>query len=431
MDLKLFFVGMLFFVNPNVNIIDIIPDFFGLMLMFHSLRKLRDLSSDIEKTRIAVIKLIIIDLLKQAALAWTIFSSSEAGFLLVFTLCFTIVELIFFTSMLSSFFNGLLFLGTMHDGSDTLKHLSGIKNASLVLFAVREILTLAPELMYLRIDEELGYLIADFKGGVVVLSVVLQLISGIIWLIFITRYISVVKSDQQFFDNLTEKYNTTVLPRKNLFTERAIKRGIYMFGAAVLLTTNLFLDGVNFIPGYISAIAFILMIILLKKYIKNVAVSVLAASIYLCTATAYEIFNNVFAEKYYNFGISKNFESYHMYITTTVLSAIKALSLILLLLIILRIVIGLINDHTGSEPEYLTERSMNIVKKERHSLRIKAYILFSLLILSSLSSVAQTVFLNYPVFSYWIIDIVIHLVSFIYAVSFIGSFNNQLELKYM
>lgn len=431
MNLKLFFIGMLFFVNPNVNIIDIVPDFIGLFLMFYSLRKLRDLSCDIEKTRTAVLKLTLVNFLKQFSLAWTFFSSSEAGFLLVFTFCFTIAESVYFISIMSSFCNGVLFLGTMYNGTVTLKHLNSIKNVSIALFLTREILTLAPELLYLRIDEFFGYLVADYKGGIVLLCVVLQFISGIIWVAFIIQYISIINQDKVFSENLTEKYERKRPSLENLFKVRKLKHIMYVFGTAVFLTTTFFLDGINFIPDYLSAIAFIAMIILLKKYIKNIIIPILLSSFYLVSSAGYEIVNSIFAKKYYYFGISKNFESYEMYITTIILSAVKTLFLIVLAVAIYKIINSLINDHIGIESKHPDVYNSGIAKHERHTMRVKSAIILILMILAACSSVIQTIFLNYQLFPYWIVDLFLHLLSFAYTVSFISNFNAQLETKYL
>ena len=114
MNLKLFFIGLLFLANPNINIIDIIPDFIGLGIVWFSITKISDLSSDIYIARRGVAKLFWTELAKLLSFIWLIIYSTDSGFFLVFTFIFTIIELIFFIPTINSFMNGTMILSTKY-----------------------------------------------------------------------------------------------------------------------------------------------------------------------------------------------------------------------------------------------------------------------------------------------------------------------------
>ena len=116
MNLKLFFIGMLFLANPNINIIDIIPDFIGLGIVWFAITKISDLSSDIYTARRGIAKLFWTELAKLFSFIWLSFYSTDSGFFLVFTFVFTIIELIFFIPAINSFKNGAMILSTKYDG---------------------------------------------------------------------------------------------------------------------------------------------------------------------------------------------------------------------------------------------------------------------------------------------------------------------------
>lgn len=170
MNLKLFFIGLLFLANPNINIIDIIPDFIGLGIVWFSITKISDLSSDIYIARRGVAKLFWTELAKLLSFIWLIIYSTDSGFFLVFTFIFTIIELIFFIPTINSFMNGTMILSTKYDGNKSVSSLQSAGRATIVFIILRNILTLLPQLAYLYIEDGVGYVLEPYIGIVIILS---------------------------------------------------------------------------------------------------------------------------------------------------------------------------------------------------------------------------------------------------------------------
>ena len=240
MNLKLFFIGLLFLANPNINIIDIIPDFIGLGIVWFSITKISDLSSDIYIARRGVAKLFWTELAKLLSFIWLIIYSSDSGFFLVFTFIFTIIELIFFIPTINSFMNGTMILSTKYDGNKSVSSLQSAGRATIVFIILRNILTLLPQLAYLYIEDGVGYVLEPYIGIVIILSAFLQLIAGIIWIIKLAGCYNILKTDFLFLDNMKTDYQENIFPDRSRFIKRSLKTGFMFLGAFVLLSFNIF-----------------------------------------------------------------------------------------------------------------------------------------------------------------------------------------------
>ena len=65
-----FSVAFLFIFNPNISIVDLLPDFFGYIILSVSLVKLSMISEGLVEARKAFERMIIIDGAKLLALIW-------------------------------------------------------------------------------------------------------------------------------------------------------------------------------------------------------------------------------------------------------------------------------------------------------------------------------------------------------------------------
>ena len=90
-------LGFLFLFNPNITIIDFLPDFIGYILLCVSLSKIADLNDHLYDAYTIFKRMILIDAGKWLAIFWT-FSmpvvSEKNSSLLLWTFVFAVVELI-------------------------------------------------------------------------------------------------------------------------------------------------------------------------------------------------------------------------------------------------------------------------------------------------------------------------------------------------
>lgn len=428
----MFFIGLLFLANPNVNIIDIIPDFIGCALMWYSLNKLRDLSPDMAKTRRYAARLFGLEIGKLLSLLIFMNLSLDSGFLLTFSFVFVISEILICIPMMNSFFDGILFLGTKYDASSSLVMLEKTKYSTAVFLISRAILTFLPELTYLYIIEDIGYILEPYKGVVIVTSIVLQLISGLLWLMTVLKYKRNVLNDSVLMSSISDYYEKNIASDTGLFIKRKIKTGAFMLCAFSLLSVNIFFDGKRVLPSVICIAAAIMTVFSwrdnISRRIKNTTLTLCALSGIFCTFT--DIIGNKLADKYYFLGISHSINAYYSFLQFMVINVINNILYISMCLCLACILYKLIEEHTGVD---LHNELPSVIAREndrkRNQKRLcKLWAVFS--ITAACSSIAASACL-YLWQSYIMIDTAIHIIWFIITLRFYFRFIEQIENRYM
>lgn len=100
--------GMIFLFNPHINIIDVLPDVIGYLLILHGLSKISDLERNLLSAREKFLKLAWLSAAKLSCLL--ILPIFDETLYLVFTLCFGLLELIWMIPAFVDMFHGISFL---------------------------------------------------------------------------------------------------------------------------------------------------------------------------------------------------------------------------------------------------------------------------------------------------------------------------------
>ena len=100
--------GMIFLFNPHINIIDVLPDVIGYVLILHGLSKISDLERNLLSARDKFLKLAWLSAVKLACLLITpIFDET---LYLIFTFCFGLLEIMWMIPAFVDMFHGVAFL---------------------------------------------------------------------------------------------------------------------------------------------------------------------------------------------------------------------------------------------------------------------------------------------------------------------------------
>ena len=96
MNYSLIITGLFFLFNPEVNILDILPDFIGIILIMRGFRPMTSVSATAEESYRNFSRYLAVSAVKAAALIPMIsVASSDPSFYMLFTLVFAVLELIF------------------------------------------------------------------------------------------------------------------------------------------------------------------------------------------------------------------------------------------------------------------------------------------------------------------------------------------------
>ncbi len=337
MGLGLFSFGFLFLINPCINIIDVIPDFIGFILMAMGIDKLADMESRFARAKKAFVELAIIEAVKLASCALLPFIDSVFVILLVFS--FALLEMIFFIPAVINLFEGFQYYGLRSGGGSVYKvgksgKVEGLTALTVTAYSFRVVLALLPELPKLFTNKSTGVVDAgvsiewtDFTTIFYVIACVVVLAVGIPCAVQMFRYIGGVKADRELMDYLCTTYNENIADVRGYFASKQMKAVTIMMIVGTVFCTNVYFDYVNWMPGGVAALLFAASVIVLSKNSKFTLPAIVSNVLWLAVSGASMYFQIVYAS--YNYkpthfaaSLGKTEVLYPRVIVTSVLDAV-------------------------------------------------------------------------------------------------------------
>ncbi len=356
-------LGFIFTVNPNVSIIDVLPDFIGYIIICTALGKLSMLSETIADAKRAFEKMIVVDAGKALAIVW-IFGvgsvSERSSSLLLWSFVFGVLEAIFLIPCYLKLFKGLSDLGdyypnsTIHTSKRTgvISHTDVMKIFSIVFIVVKAFMTVLPELADLtNFDSfETGAAVNLYRyiGIMRLLSCVPVVLVGIAWFIGMLVYFGKISKDSEFNSALLAHYQEHVLPKKGLFVIRYLKMATWFLIAAAVLSLDIIIDGINIFPDVLVVIPIIFAFVYMcrSSVLKKRSVYILLV-LYGVLAIATSILNGYYLENFTYNAMSREFIAFAFYFAYVVVGAAKGIVFVLMLSSLFKQMQTVIKDHTG------------------------------------------------------------------------------------
>jgi len=321
----LLIASVVFFCNPNVQLVDLLPDVFGYILLVSGLYYLADLNEAIGEARERFKKMFFVEAAKLIvflmAFGGLVSPQEQSTFLLVATLSFCVIELLILVPATRSLFAGLMQLATKF-GSEAIfatrpkklpkEPAKGFKNAkqkkafeqrvariryknsrlrcaleklqtlTLAFVFAKPIVALLPEFSALSGTEYNEGLINfyDFIGLFRGFGFILLLPFSIYWLCRTLKFLRALRRDAAFCEVCLSQYREEILPKTDLFIQRAVKTALSIIALGMFFSLDFYIEYYNVIPDTLCAIFVIAGICLLRKYITNVTPVIWAAAGY-------------------------------------------------------------------------------------------------------------------------------------------------------
>ncbi|MCI9448704.1 MAG: hypothetical protein HFE30_00410 [Clostridiales bacterium] len=300
MGFGLLAIGFIFFINPNINIFDVLPDFIGLWIICIGLRKLSVLNEDIKNARKNFFILSLVEVAKMMSIAFI--SSRDTTRYLLLAFVFGAAEVLLFAVSLRSLFIGIDHLGIMNSSKAVLatynksKNISNKKDVStkikktiLVFFVLRTVLSVLPELSELQLYDSFGYVggrylnYTEFKVLFYLFAVVFLIPFAVVYAIRVIGFFRSVAKDKDFTSALSASYRKFLDTNKNYYTASRMRAVMPTFTAAVFLCINPSPNGMIsvplILPSLFIAIASILIISRNRKAYISLFSSVMLAAL--------------------------------------------------------------------------------------------------------------------------------------------------------
>ena len=391
-----------FLFNPPINLIDILPDFVGYLLLLVAIKNATVVFPHFDEAYRGFEKMFWITLLKLPALLVMLsvirLNSSERAMITVFALAFAVLEFIFALSAFRSFFAALTHLGGREGLLPVLKagrHRRGIDGVflwTMTLLFTKGFCSFVPELTLISVFETLGSLDANavnparYYPYLLVLLQFAGFILGVVWLYYTVTYFRDLKNSKvmrAFSKERATLYN-------DVFEENSVKRvqrtALFVLTVALLFAFDITLDQKNYLPDVLSAAVFFGLFMLLRKSSRFSLCGAGCALLYGGNSVTAALFQKAFLSEYTYTDVARRPEAASAYLPTKVFGILEALSLIALCLLLFFVLRDFIRKNVGAT---FDESNRALALSLQKELTIKAAILSALGSLSAIFFAAE------------------------------------------
>ena len=306
LGLKYLLWGIVFIMNPNLNIIDILPDFIGALLIMKGLYNVSQIYPQFNDSLEYFRKFAIISVLKTVSLPVIfIISATEITWLLLLSFVFGCLEIFYGLMSFSTLFEGFYYSAQRGAGESVFVGYDKIKTFTLVFVCFKPLASILPEFTSLS-SEDYGTVtdtgVVSYAGlrlPLMVMFFILALAVGIVWYIFMRKYLKRVFADDEYMSSLCEKYYRYSEDSPQLVERRTVFSALMLFVASAVCSLELKLDGINYIPHMLGAFFFILAFSRVKKtFGKNAKAGMILSYVYLVLSAVSWGFSFFFTKKY-------------------------------------------------------------------------------------------------------------------------------------
>lgn len=462
----LIFVGLIFLFNPDIAVVDVIPDLFGYLFITLGLKYLRDMCPHIEAAGVGFSRMILLGTAKLFSVAFifglTTFETRPT-MILLFAFSFAVLEIIVAVPAWKALFDGIVYLSQRTVDGVALKtdrfgrdYTTKIKNFTVFFIWSKNILAVLPEFASLsgQSYDDTAFDWSRFIGLFRILAFGAMLLIGVVWFVRAARYFWRMGADAPFILALKEKYNAEVASKNGVFIRRSIKLTLGAASVACLLCADAlfslsgYMDMIDLLPDFVCGAAFILVFVLLRRFSEKKAMRGIIVSAFYTVASAVSwIFSNGFAREFTFRRIWKDSDAYGEFFSLVLpASVVESALFAVMLFILLSAMTDVVAEHCGYIPDSLSEeyranRKSAIISEMRKKMIPVGVLAVVVAICNAVSGVMMSLVgyafgegRNAVILiseSWWIITLVFSLLLAAVFWSFSNAVNDEVELRYM
>lgn len=431
--------AVIFLFNPCVNIIDVLPDFFGVVFLINGLRKWGDLCPAISDAIQGLEKLRWFMLLKLACMV--LVPMVDDTFVLVMTLGFTIVEMIYLYPAIGRISDGFEYFATRFGGRAVYKNYKNVSALTYIFCVSKAILTVLPEFCSLSDYEYDGYVtsgvqidIAHYKYALLFIGLFLVGLIGLMWLINVIPYIKRIGAETDFMQRVADQYETEIASNHGLMLTRRLKTVLALFTAGMVFTMNVWIDEFNIIPGFVGAAFLFAGCVMLSKVSSTVKSAKISSLVYLICSTISYGLSIVFAANFALRDVFYRFEANDLYNITRVGVILGYASQFAAIFFIIRELRNIISVCLAPDEGMRDKRLVNIYRNGQKELDRKFIISLVLYIVSFGLNLTLSLFraeIVSALSEFWWIPLIVTVVWVLYQKVSTDSLYDQVEYKYI
>jgi len=346
MPWKLLALGFLFIFNPNISIVDVLPDFIGYIIVSYALTNVAMICETLFEAKKLFERMILIDIGKYFAIAW-IFgvetSTVRASSFLLWSFIFGTLEIVFLIPSYVKLFKGISELGNYYPNVSihTCRTQKGksytekIRNFTIFFVIFKAIMTALPEFTDFNkisgVLESNSFAFYRYIGTIRFLCCVPVLIIGIVWIINATKYFLRIAKDNDFNTSIREKYKNDVLPKRGIFAIKNVKMASWFMVVASVFTLDVTIDGVNILPDILMSVMLIVALVYFSKTAKlNARSTYIFIGAFSVFALASYVVNEIYLRTFTYNSMNKDLNAFIFYMVYVVLVALQGVFFVLM-----------------------------------------------------------------------------------------------------
>ncbi len=434
-----FIAAVIFIFNPCVNIVDVLPDFFGYLFLLKGLEKWADLCPNIADATEGLGRLRWFMLLKLPVILLIPLFRDDT-FVLLMTFSFVLIELIYAIPAAGRIFDGLEYFGTRFDGKSIFTGLKDLRLLTNIFLFAKSALCLLPEFTSLSNYEYSGYIttvpqfdLSRYKNLFVLAGVLLSLLIGILWLINVIPYINRISNDTPLLTRILHDYDLEITENVGIGIRRTLHTSVAFFIAGFVFFLNIWLDGVNVIPTFIGALFLLSALLKLKKVNLVSPISIASAVVFSLISAASFAVSLTFSLKYdlraVILGVADPNEV-GFYNLSIIMSVIEYSAMAIAMFMIFKEIRKLASAHLAPDPDITDKRLIAIYDDHLRSVK-KGITASTVLFVIALAANAVYIIMRTEInAAFWLVPFILMGIWLVYTFSTLWQLYEQIEYKY-
>lgn len=397
-------ISLLLLFNPNVSIIDPLPDFIAFFILARLVERAADIAPHFEEARESFTKLGWLNLAKLLGAAVIVMvrrtNTSDGDIITLVSVVFALCECILLIGAANNIFHALFYLGERTSAASLITPFEPDSrgrrfNADLLLsfthiFSVIKCASYAlPTVLLLTQNPDntsVAVSPSAYFTKTMIATAALALAVGIIWLVRMLRYtfVSVRSGDlSRGLDELCTDAAERTYERKRQI--RKISSALSPFAIASVFSIEVVFDnfrGISLVPDFLIGIFAFIGLLRLAKF-ANTGLARAAAAVYTVISVAFFLFDTRFKINYDFRDLLTPGEASFAYNTVELLGAVQLVAFLATLVFTVIAFRKFILNHTALSPE--DERYSRADKEFHSSLIRKTFVAAALAALAMLS----------------------------------------------
>ena len=405
----LWVISLIFLFNPNISVVDPLPDFFAFYFISRLLLRAGDTAPYFEEARRSAIHLTWLGVAKLASLFVIAIvrgaNNSDFDIVALFSLVFMAGEIIISVNFIRNLFRALFYLGERGDKPSIYTKLKDGTRFSVdpdvlcnvsYLFVVVKCLSYSLPFMLLLTNDP--YASAASPRGlfptVLTITALLTLAIGLVWLIHAIRYAALTVKSGDFdsaLDNMMSDEARYTFERKKLV--RALSSVPTLFALASVFSLQIAFSGyrnINIVPNLIIGVLFFILATKLED--KKTRLPLMISSlVYAAASATAHLFHIRFLRQFEYFELLKSEDARRAYLSVEIWGAIEFIAFVAMTLFLLLALRRFLLDNTGISRN--SEKYRETDRRFHRSILARTYVMIAL---GALSGAARflSVFIN-------------------------------------